>query len=309
MAEISIDAAVGAGFSLIRRKPLTVLAWGLVQAAAMVPFIVAYGVFLTAFLPYAMAHAGTGPTSPADVAGMLGPMLMAEGCLFLAIFVMLGVRTVVLAATWRAVLHPDQHRWAYLRIGKAEGFILLLFIGLAFAGNLVIIPLIPIMMIAGLLVAFHQWLAAILVGVVGFVALIMAIIYLELRFSVVGPMIVGDGRFHFFEAWTLTRGKAGSLFLVGLCIVAILLAAEMVIFLLALGFGAAGLGLAAGGFGQLQTFFQSPPEAILLKLAPLFVLYAIAAIPIAGGFSAILGAPWARAFRDLSAAADAPSVA
>jgi hypothetical protein len=300
MAEISIDAAVGSGFGLIRRKPLTVLIWGLAQAAAMVPFLGAYAVFLLTLLPLAATQQVAAQPTAGEVGEIVGRMLLAEGCFFLGIILMLCVRTIVLTATWRAVLHPDQHRWAYLRVGRAEGFILLLFLCLAFAGNLIVLPLLPVLMIAGALAAMRLWVAAVAVGAVGIIAMIVAVIYLELRFSVVGPMIVSDNKFHFLEAWTLTKGKAGSLFLIGLCILAILMGAEMLIFLLGLGIGAAGLGAAAGGFDQLQAFFQSPPAAILAKLAPLLVVYAVAAIPIAGAFTAILGAPWARAYRDLA---------
>ena len=309
MAEISIDGAVGAGFSLIRRKPLTVLVWGLVQALGMVPFFGAYAVFLLAFIPFAARHMVTATTpTPADMGALIGQMLMGEGFLFLGIILMLCVRTVVMTATWRAVLHPDRGAWAYLRIGRAEGFILLLVLGLAFAGNLIVIPLFPVLMIAGALAAVHQWIAAVVVGAVGIVAMIVALIYLELRFSVLGPMIVNDDRFHFVEAWNLTRGKVGGLFVVGLCLLAILMGAELLIILLGVALGAAGLGLAAGGFDQLQTFFQTPPATIAAKLAPLLVIYAVAAIPIAGAATAVFGAPWARAFRDLSPAAEPPVV-
>src|ERR1700722_5299627 len=86
MAEISIDGAVGAGFGLIRRKPLTVLAWGLVQALGVVPFFGAYAVFLLTMLSFGVAHMTTmAPPAPAEVGELIGRMLMGEGFLFLGV--------------------------------------------------------------------------------------------------------------------------------------------------------------------------------------------------------------------------------
>ncbi len=301
VADISIGAAIGAGFGLIRRKPLTVMVWGLLQVIALGLFFAAYAGFLLNFLPTVVAQGtrGGAPTSE-QVGTMIGGMLMGEGLLFLAVIVMMIFRVVLCAGIWRAVLRPEADAWAYLRVGRAELFILLLLLGVGFAANLIVFPLLPIMLIAGGLAAAHQWAAAIILGAIGFLAMIVAIIYVELRFSLIGPMIVQDGKFHFVDAWRLTRGKVGSLFLVGLGLAGILMAAEFVIIALVVAVGAGTLGLAAGGFDALPAFFNQPPLVIAEKLAPGFVLYALAAIPISGCGLAIFLAPWARAYLDLT---------
>jgi hypothetical protein len=132
------------------------------------------------------------------------------------------------------------------------------------------------------------------------VAMIVALFYLLLRFSLVGPMMVDDGKFHLGESWTLTRGKVGSLFVIGLLLILILLLAEIVVLAVLIAVGSVGLGAAAGGLSHLDVFFQQPPQAMLSKLAPLLVVFAVLWVPLVGCAAAIMGAPWARAYRDLT---------
>ena len=112
-------------------------------------------------------------------------------------------------------------------------------------------------------------------------------------------MVVDDGKFHLFESWTLTKGRTGSLFLLALCLVAIIVAAEVVLGAVFLTLGVGMLGAAAGGVQNLAAFFEQPPRVFLPKLAPLLAIVAILWIPIVGCFMAIMGAPWARVYRDL----------
>jgi len=182
----------------------------------------------------------------------------------------------------------------------AEMFIVLLLIGAQFAANLVMLPLLPFLFVIGALVAFHQFIAAFIVGVLMIIALIAAIIYFELRFALLGPMIVDDGKFHFAEGWRLTKGRVGSLFGVGLGLVALALGAEIVIGLLVLIVGGALLYVVAGGAAPLQAFMEHPTPDFVVKLWPLAVLWTVLAVPISGCLSAIMSAPWARAYRDLA---------
>jgi hypothetical protein len=298
VADISVGAAIGAGFGLIRRKPLTVMVWGLLQVIGLGLFLAAYAGFLLSFIPMAMSQpAQGGQPSSAEVGQFVGGMLMGEGLIFLAAIMLMIFRVVLCAGIWRAVLRPEAGAWAYLRVGRAELFILLLLVGVGFAANIIVLPLLPIMLISGGLAMAHQVAAAIILGVIGLLAMIAAVIYVELRFSLIGPMIVHDGKFHFVDAWRLTRGKVGSLFVVGLGLAAILMAAEFVVIALVAAIGAATLGLAAGGF---DAFFNQPPLVVAEKLAPGLILYVLAAIPISGCGLAVFVAPWARAYLDLS---------
>jgi hypothetical protein len=306
MAAISVGEAIGAGFGLIRRKPLAVLAWGFAQALGFGLFMVAYAVVVVSMFGVSAQAGSEAQPTPAEVSRILGPLLLGEGLTFLSILVFAGVRVVVTTAIWRAVLHPERSGWAYLRVGMAELFICLLLIGLQFAANLLMLPLMPLLILIAVLVAFQQFVLAIVVGVLAILALIAAVIYFELRFSILGPMIVDDGKFHFVEAWRLTRGHVGSLLLTGLGLVAVAIGAEVVLGLLALVTGAAVLYLAAGGLAPLEGFFEHPTPAFVVKLWPLAALWAALAVPIGGALSAIMVAPWAQAYRDLAPAGGVP---
>ena len=164
-----------------------------------------------------------------------------------------------------------------------------------------VVAMIPLFIVIGVLAALHAAAGAAIVGVIGFIGLFVAMIYVLLRLAFVGPMMVDDGQFHLFDAWALTRGQAGSLFLVALTVFAILIGLEIVIGLvLVILFAVLGAGaIGAGGAGAMSAFFQQPPQDILSRLAPLLGLAALIWIPIGGAVLAIVGAPWARAYLDL----------
>jgi hypothetical protein len=167
-----------------------------------------------------------------------------------------------------------------------------------------VIAVIPLGIIIGVLAAMHIIAAAVIVSLVGVVALFAGLSYVVLRMAFVGPMMVDDGQFHLFDAWALSRGKAGGLFLTALVILVLMIVAEVVIGTLffALSFGA--LGAMAGGFAGLQALFQKPPKELLLTIGPVAAIAAVVGIPLMGCFLAIAGAPWARAYRDVRPAAD-----
>ncbi|HEX4095882.1 MAG TPA: hypothetical protein VHX64_04090 [Caulobacteraceae bacterium] len=297
MAEISVGAAIGSGFGLITRKPLTVLAWGALQVGPLLLLIPVYIAFISSVLPR-LADAGSQPTQ-AQMTQMMGTMFAAQGGIFLGAMVAMLARTMVWTASWRAVLQPERHAWGYLRLGKPELFIILLLFAAGFAANLVMLPLVPFIAIVVMLLVARQWIAAIVVGVLALVAMIAVIVYLELRFVLLGPMIVDDGEFRFVEAWRLSKGRVGSLFLIGLSLVGVGLGVEVLG--LALGAAVWAIILATSGFGfdHLQGFIQQPPATLIAEVVPYAIGSMVLSIPIVGALSAIFMAPWARAYRDL----------
>lgn len=297
MAELSIGAAVGSGFELIRHRPLEVLAWGLVYTAFLLAMFAMLAPTYAGMFSQMLAASRSGVETTPDLSGMM--RMQGASMLFnLAIYFVISVLN---CAVFRAVLRPGDRRLAYLRLGAAELFFFLLMVG---AGIAVIVALIvaaiPVALIVGLLVVSHAGAAAILVGIACAAALVVALIYVALRFSMVGPMMVEDGRFHLFESWTLTRGRAGGLFLIGLSLFGIAIVGEIIIGVVLLAAGAGMLGAAAGGWANLPAFFERPPGVILPSLAPLLGLIALLSIPFYGAIMAIFGAPWARAYRELA---------
>ena len=302
MAQISIGAAVGAGFGLIARRPLAVLAWGvipvLLQAATLA---------LVAPLYISMLGnlaAGGGATPPT-----FGPQILQfEGALQLFNLLQLAMSAVIYCAVFRAVLFPERSSFAYMRVGAAELFLVVLIIGgfVAFFIGLLVV-MIPVGILIGVVAAVTHGTGVALAALLPILMLVLmvGVLILSLRFVFVGPMMVEDGKFHLFESWTMTRGRVGSLFLLALCLLGVLLAAELVILIPFVGIAVAAIA-ALGGIQPAVALFQESPAAALARLWPFLAAYVVLLIPISGCATAILGAPWARAYKDL--APDASSV-
>ena len=299
MAELSIGDAVGSGFQLIRRRPAAVLLWGLVELALAAATAGLFGSFYLDVISQVLANAQSGATtSSPEVMGRILSMQMSS---YLLSLVSMFVRTVLYCAAFRSVLRPDDSRFGYLRVGAAELFLFIILIGVYIAAIVaLVVPLLVAGVLVAGLVAAHAVAAAVIVGIVASVALFVGIVYVALRFSLVGPMTVDDGKFHLFDAWALTRRHAGGLFVLALCLFAILLIGEVVVGLVALLTGISLLSSLAGGLSHIQIFFHQSPAVILASLAPFLLGAAVLWIPLTGCMFAISGAPWAKAYRDLS---------
>ena len=176
-----------------------------------------------------------------------------------------------------------------LVIAGYVAFIMALFIAILIIGAVV----------AGFMAAHAVAIGAI-VGVLGGLALVSGLAYALLRLSLIVPMMVSDGKFHFADAWRLTSRHVGALLVVSIAIFAVLLVAQIVIGLIMLSLGLGYLGSAVGGQSHLREFFLRSPAEMLASAAPLLVIFGVMSIPLTGCTFAIVGAPWARAFRDLS---------
>jgi hypothetical protein len=297
MAMISIGDALGEGFGLIRRRPLTVLAWGAVRTLFTAGvFSLMAPVYVSMFSQMA-ARARGGVAPPPDMA----TVMQLQGASWLVSLAGGFVAIVLYCAVFRAVLHPEQRRFAYLRVGAAELFMAVLAVAFYIALFIAMfIVFIPVGIVIAITAAAHAPVIGVLLAVVVGIVSIVALFWLMFRLSLAGPMIVQDGKFHLFDAWALTRGHAGTLFLIVLCVVVILIVIEAVIGAVGIAVGVSFLGQAAGGLKNLPAFFSQPPATIISSLLPALIVAGLFSIPISGGALAIIGAPWARAYRDLA---------
>jgi hypothetical protein len=304
MAEISVAAAVGEGFSIIRRRPMTVMGWGLLNVVSFgLIFALLAPVYMSAFGPAIQAAQAGAP--PPDPHLMQAQIMRMQATSYLVDFASLLLASVLSCAAFRAVLHPERNRFAYIRVGAPELFLfVLILVGSVALGIGIVIAMIPFAIVIGILVAVHIAAAAVLVGVVGVIALLAALVYLALRLAFVGPMMVDDGKFHLGDAWTLSRGQVGGLFLTALVIFGMVIIAEVVVGLVFVALGAGALSVAAGGFSALPSLFRRPPQELLPAIGSVVAIAAVIWIPLMGCFVAITGAPWARAYRDVRPAAD-----
>ncbi len=311
MADISIGSAVGAGFQLIARKPLTVMVWGLVRILFVVAVIALFAPVLMGIFAEAMQNAQAGgQPSQAEITQLMSRVMVMQGASLLLNIGGLFVTAILYCAISRAVVHPERGAVAYLRLGGPEFFVAILSFAAGIAAFFVILLcMIPFLIVVGILASQHMYAPMAAVIGLGVLVLFVGLIYVLLRLAFVVPMMVDDGQFHLFDAWRLTKHHVGSLFVVGLCLVGIAIAAELVVGAFLVALGVAALGAAAGGLGNLQAFFALGPAVIISRLAPWLIVYAVLAIPLQGCAMAIFGAPWARAYRDVAPLPPQPAAA
>ena len=303
MSDISVGSAVGAGFQLIGRRPVSVLVWGLIRVGFIVAIFAIYApVMMGIFAEAIAAKAQTGgEPGQAQISQMMSHMMMLQGVGYLAQFVGLFVNSIVLCAIARSIVHPERKAFASLRLGAAEFFMVIL----SFAAGFVLvfgilIFAIPFGIAAAFMAVQHLYVGIAIVVAIALLILVLGLIYIAARFALVAPMMVDDGQFHLFDAWSLTKGRVGGIILIGLCLFLIALLLGLLIDGVLIALGAAILGVAAGGLNNLEAFFQQPPMAIITTLAPSLILLAVLAIPVEGCALAIFIAPWARAYRDVA---------
>jgi hypothetical protein len=299
MAGVSIGDAIGAGFVLIRRQPLVVATWGL---AGFVTAVASWGVlgsFYAGVIGEMMSRGAA--FNPMASPTFLEQAPRMQGASFLLSLFGGFIDCVVYCAVFRSIIHPEQKRFAYLRIGAAELFTLVMVIAgyIAFLISLVV-PFLIIGIIVGGLVVAHAVAGGVIVAILGGAALVVVLLYVLLRFSLIVPMMVSDGKFHFADAWRLTKSHVGALLAISVAVVAIVLVAEIIIGLVLLALGLGYLSSVAGGPSHLQGFFGRPPSEILASAAPLLLILGVLSIPLTGCSFAVTGGPWARAYRDLS---------
>jgi hypothetical protein len=305
MAAIAVTEAITEGFGLIRRRPGTVLVWG---AARTLYSVFAFGFIAPLFISRfedILTRARGGMTTPPDLSSM---MTLHSANLLLSV-VGAFVGAALSCAVFRAVLKPEEGRFAYLRLGAAEAFLFLLSFGVAIlfivAVFVIVIPLTMVVVIAAVV---HAAGAAVTVAVAGGIALFALLIFVLLRLSMAGPMMVEDGKFHLMDAWALTRGHVRDLFVIGISLVVILILIEVVLGAFALAIGLAFLSQAAGSLAAVHDLFTRPPAEIFAILAPGLIVVCLVAVPVFGCLWAILAAPWARAYRDLVGSGAAPAI-
>jgi hypothetical protein len=299
MAEIDISSAIGSGFGLIRGRPMAVVAWGVLLVGF---FALTLALILPAFFAFATMPARTGE-GPSDTTAIFAELARFQGVNLLMQCGLLILQTVVTAAIFRAILHPEMDAWAYLRFGRAELYLGLMVFGIRFAlAFAVLFAAAPFIFITAALVLAHSMVAAAVVGVTGAALIATVSIWLALRFSLAGPMIVADNEFRLIESWRLTKGHAGELFLMTLWLVVILVAVELVIYALCGALVLANLSAVPGGIERLRRLTFESIGPLLNALMPSLILVGLVGTLFTGVILTIFTAPWAAVYRQLAPA-------
>jgi hypothetical protein len=313
MSDFSIGDAVGSGFGLISKRPLSVLAWAVVYLAlAMAPALAHFeavqpawsGMMRSILDGWASGH-------PPDLESLqsYSQQMRGDGFVWLAMLGGALATAILTAAIFRSVLEPRNTSFASLRFGAQELWLLLLgvvlyilFVAICVAAGILAGILIAVAAVAGHGVGGNGggWIAGILVGVCA-----MALVaWIFLRWSLAAPLTFADKQFRLFESWNLTKGRAWKLLGLTVVMILIVIGLEIAIAIVTgvIGFAAVG---ARGGFNP------SSVGAIVSGLNlnnPVFLLLQAFSAIVRTGVLVIWLAPWAVVYRELSGRTTHPDV-
>jgi len=246
MSEFSITEAAYAGFRITRERPKALAVWALVCLIEVALVLVVMG-------PLFDAVQALSPQDMSDQVKLAHVIDAYSPRLGLMIPINLIASALFHAAMNRAVFHPNEDRFGYLRLGVDE--LKQLGLQVALAGISVLAKL------AG------QLLGALGGGspgamAIGAIATLALWVVIATRLSLASPMIMETGRIDMVGAWRLTHGRLGALlrtYLVisGLCAAVFLLALVVVSAVTALaGTAADGLRAATPLAAPLMAFFD-----------------------------------------------------
>jgi len=298
MDGVSVSKAIGAGFGLIARRPLAVLAW---MAAYLLIGVLPHLGVMALILPQwiqmmqevASSAASHTPMPPAAMMRAQMGMMQLQP---LAWLVGVASQAILLSAVYRAVLFPEDSRYFYLRLGGRE-----LWVGLVI---LVLIVMAALLIFA---IALPVGIASAILGVVARdtppVALVIVLLVLAaigfflwvlIRLSLATTMSFADRSFRLYESWSLTHGQAWNIFLVALVLVVIAWIAEMVL-------GGVAISALGGVYGlqRLAGWFQHPTFNLAVAM-PWLAGGVLAVTVFSTLFFVLFGAAWAEIYRELT---------
>ena len=303
MAVIDVAKTATAGLGVIARQPLAVLVWaGVLLLLGGLPAAGLMSAFLGSLAEIArMEASGVEPSPEALVPAMSAAFAMQPVLLLTS----LAVRAILTAAVFRAVLEPGDTRWFYLRLGARELWLALMLVVFGILSFLVVIPmsavLVPLLMV--LAMGAEGNIFAVVPIMLAAVLIALALLgWLFVRFSMALPMTFAQQRFRLLESWTLTRGQTWRLIAVGLLLIGIVLALELTLLALLVIASLAFLGEGGLDEAAASAFFAQDASIWMAELAPWAVGMALVGALLGAIVTTTLAAPWAQAYRQLSAA-------
>ena len=303
MTTFSFGGAVGAGFGVIARNPLAFLAWCAVYlVVALGPLALMAATIWPQFGALAaLAEAEVDPDSPAATQQMMSLMGQVNALSLLQWATSLASSTLIVGAVFRAVLEPQSRRWFFLRLSRQEFWLALCLVVVAVvAGLLAALSMFPIMITSLVLVAAGPT-QTLTPGVgLGLGAMVLialgAMLWLFVRFSLGLPMSFAGSYFRLFESWTLTRGHAAKMVLVG---VAVSLLATLVQIAVFVGFIFAAVAI-------LQPTAEFDVTTLTFaQVAPILALAAVLMALVSVFGTVLYSAPLAQIYRQLAPAPEA----
>lgn len=304
MAFSATDAALE-GFRIARARPKAMLIWALaslvISFAGSVGMVTMFGGLMSQFA----AMNETPQTDPTQIFALMGQMALLY--LFL-IPLLLFIFAIFTAAVYRAVLKPEDDRFAYLRLGADEWRQAVVMLALGLLGLVVTFVVVLVLAIVMGVLGVATGAggdggmpgAGFFIGIVLlYLGMIVVMVAFWVKFSFAGPMTFADKRIRIFQSWKATTGHFwplfGSYLLSFVLGILVSLLGGIISFAAMVAFGAS----TGGGFMEMM---QSM-EGDFTSLSAYFTLPIIANMIISAFFSAltyaIFLAPPAVAYRDI----------
>jgi hypothetical protein len=288
MVRISVSDAVRCGFGLLRREWRAVLVW---SGLYLVASLAAYGVLIGEWATF---------SNPEIDGAELGRLeSKALGWNLLSIALSQAATVLTLCAVIRAVLHPEDRGFFYLKLSAGE-----LWVAIAsLAGAvLVLAPLLPALVLGSAAYGGMPegsdltplMLAAFAAGLAG----IVAAIWIGVRLTPLLPLAFEQKRVPVKEAWRLTRGHVWRIALLILTLMAVTIGVSIVFFVLiaviGLAVGVSTAALTGGAFGS----------EVLPAITTMGISMTVLGAGYTGALYTVINGAWVDLYRQLTATPD-----
>jgi hypothetical protein len=309
MASFSFGGAIGAGLRVIGRHPLAVPVWAAVYIVfvALPAIAIVIHVLPDAIASIHEAAQRAGPGARPDPTRLMALRSQTFGWQPVIWLLQVITHTVVMGAVFRAVLEPQNSRWAFLRLSRQELWLGLTYLVIMVMGFIMALALaIPLAIASAVVAGVAQHggggspvAAALLITLIG-LAGAGAIVWALLRLSLALPMSFAQGKFPLYESWDLARGQAFKMVLVFLVLAIGVVLFEFVVV------AVAGVTLiphlksaALSGDTGVEAAIR-----VIRQRTPLLVGLIVVISLVAMAIQAILIAPLAEIYRELTAKAE-----
>lgn len=227
MRTFSGSRALGAGLGLIARHPLAVLVWVVVYLLLVLG---PQGLMMWLMIPDVIAMSKAGEAMQPDDPHLLA--LTARMTSFQLLQMGAGIiwYAVISGAVFRAMLEPQESRFAFLRLGIQEFWLAVGFVMIGIAAAIAIFVAMMPAIIVGAIASVAGQTGAPAAGVMLIMFLLFGVLLWGWsRFCLGLPMSFATRQFRLFESWDLTRGQSAKIIGVGIALSVLVFIAEIVL--------------------------------------------------------------------------------